>query len=135
VNIDRAIEKVLQALDERWGVEALWVFGSQARGTATSHSDLDVAALFRARPSEAELLSERSWLESAAGVAVDVIDLDAASPIVAMQVLKHGRLVLDRKPARRIHFAAHLPGRYEDLVRIRRPIERAVTARLTHGRA
>jgi hypothetical protein len=46
---------------------------------------------------------------------VDVIDLGQASPVLAMQVLRHGRLLVDVDPRRRRRFVAGVPGRHEDL--------------------
>jgi len=133
VNADPSINRIIEALEGRWGLDALWIFGSRASGTARSDSDVDVAALFRTRPTPVELFAFRGELEQIAGMPVDIIDLEGASPILAMQVLRLGKLLVDACPSRRINFVAHLPGRYEDLKRIREPIERALLKRVTHG--
>jgi predicted nucleotidyltransferase len=122
-------------LERRIGLDALWVFGSVARGTDTDGSDLDLAALFARRPSAEELIALRTDLAAQAGRDVDLVDLDTASPIVAMQVLRHGRLLVDRAPRRRVAFASGLPGRYEDIVRLRRPAEQALLRRVARGGA
>jgi len=132
-DLDRAVEAVLRDLDSRWGVEAAWLFGSQVRG-ARPDSDIDLAILFRTLPDPVDLLEARADLEQKAGAPVDVVDLYRASPIIAFQALKNGRLVADHAPRRRIDFATHLPSRYEDLMIMRRGIERAMMARLGHGR-
>jgi uncharacterized protein len=133
VDANQSIKQVVQALEGRWGLDALWVFGSQASGNARPDSDLDIAALFRVRPSPSELLDFRGELERVAGMPVDIVDIESASPILAMQVLRSGKLLVDARPARRVDFVAHAPGRYEDLKRIRRPIELALVRRVTHG--
>jgi hypothetical protein len=63
VTSDPSINSVNQALETRWGLDALWVFGSRALGTARFDSDLDVAALFRVRPAVEELFAFRGELD------------------------------------------------------------------------
>jgi predicted nucleotidyltransferase len=133
MNADHAISQAIAALDNRWGIDALWVFGSQATGASRPSSDLDLAVLFRKRPASNELLDVRGELEQLIGLPVDVIDLDSASPVLVMQVLRFGKLMVDAQPARRISFVAGVPGRYEDLKRIRAPIESALLSRVAHG--
>lgn len=126
---------LIRLLDERFGLAALWVFGSEAAGRARPDSDLDLAALFRRHPSPVELFEAKSDAVAEIGRAIDLVDLDEASPILAMQALRHGHLLVDGDPARRIRFTAGLTGRYEDLKRVRRPIEEALVRRMTDGRA
>ncbi len=132
-DLNRAVEAILRELDARWGVEAAWLFGSQLRG-ARPDSDIDLAVLFRTLPDPLDLLEARPELEQKAGAPVDIVDLYRASPIIAFQALKNGRLVADHAPRRRIDFATHLPSRYEDLMIMRRGTERAMMRRLGHGR-
>jgi hypothetical protein len=66
---------------------------------------------------------------------VDLVDLARASPILAMQVLRHGRLLLDGDPLRRRRFVAGVPGRYEDIKIVRREAERALLDRVRRGRS
>ena len=112
----------------------MWLFGSHADGRATAVSDIDLAVLFTRRPTAAERLELQADLAQQLAKPVDLIDLDAASPVLAMQVLRHGRLLLDRNPRRRIAFTSTLPSRYEDVRRLRAPIERMIAARMSHGR-
>jgi predicted nucleotidyltransferase len=123
------------ALASLGGADALWVFGSEATGRATASSDVDLAALFAARPSIGALIAARAELEDILKRPVDLVDLETASPILAMQVLRHGRLVRERDVAHRVRFTAALPGRYEDVILLRRPAERLLLARLSRGRA
>jgi predicted nucleotidyltransferase len=122
-------------LDARFGLDALWLFGSEALGTTRPGSDLDLAALFRRRPSALDLLDARAQLAVRLGRDVDLVDLDRASPILAMQVVRHGRLLAEPNPARRVRFVAGVPGRYEDLRIVRRQAEQALLARVRRGRS
>lgn len=128
--INARLRKILDLLDRRPGVDTLWVYGSEATGRAGAGSDLDLAALFRDRPSAVELVELRSEAEALVGRPVDLVDLDDASPLLAHQVLKHGRLLVDRDPPRRHRFAAAVPARREDLLILRRPIEKALFERM-----
>lgn len=89
--MDPEIRTMLDILDRRFGVVCLWLFGSKAAGRERPDSDLDLACLFRDRPEPEELLEIRAEAEALVGRPVDVVDLDEASPILAWQVLKHGR--------------------------------------------
>lgn len=132
---EHALAHVASILDDRFGLHALYLFGSRALGTSRPDSDVDLAALF-ARPVEPmEILGILPDLEIALGRAVDLVDLDRASPILAMQVLRHGRLLTENDRRRRVDFEARTPGLYEDLVRIRQPQVDALLQRTAHGRS
>lgn len=121
-----AIVRILEPL----GVEALWVFGSVARGEARPDSDMDLGGLFKAPPDLDALLGARASIAALVGREADLVDLKAVSPILAFQVVKDGRLLHEKDPARRVRFVAELIGRYEDVKRFREPIERAAITRL-----
>ena len=129
------MDEIVTLLERRSGVDALWLFGSRAQGRAREDSDLDLAALFRRQPSADELLAMKTEAARLAGREVDLVDLDRASPILAMQVLRHGRLLVDRDPSRRARFVAAAPGRCEDVLRVRRPVERRLLERVADGGA
>jgi predicted nucleotidyltransferase len=133
MELDGELAAVVRYLDERWGVAAAWLFGSQTRAPRPD-SDIDVAVLFRTPVSPLDLLEARADLERAAGKAVDVVDLEAASPVLAYQVVKNGRLIADRDRRRRVDFVARVPSRYEDIKIIRREAEQTMLRRIAHGR-
>lgn len=134
--MDVAVLEALRAeLDRRVGLDALWVFGSVARGDDTTGSDVDLAALFARRPSATELLALRGDLAALAGREVDLVDLDSASPVIAMKAVREGRLLVDAVPRRRIAFVSGLASRYEDLRRLRQGAEDALLRRIVHGGA
>jgi predicted nucleotidyltransferase len=117
-------------LDRRFGVDALWIFGSEARGEARADSDVDLAALFRTRPDPLERLDARAEAAAIVGREVDLVDLDVASPILARAVLTGGRPVGPRDERRVARLVAHTIVAYDDLRRVRRPIEEALRRRL-----
>jgi len=127
------LQHAVSFLDEQFGLEILWLFGSEAQGTARPDSDVDLAALFRGRPAPLDILGARGDLEDILGREVDLVDLDRTSPILAMQVLRHGRLLVDGAPKRRIAFFSRTLNLYDDLKIQRREAERALIARFTGG--
>lgn len=128
-----AVDQVLALLDRTFGVDALWVYGSEATDRARPDSDLDLAVLFQERPTPLELTELRSEAASLLGRPVDLVDLDEASPMLAYQVLRHGELRVDRAPARRHRFMTLLPSRREDVLILRRPIEARLIERARRG--
>jgi hypothetical protein len=104
-------------------------------GSAGHSSDIDLAGLFRSRHSALDLLEARDALGALLGRTVDLVDLDRVSPIVAMQVFRHGRLLVDANPRRRYQAVSGALSRYEDLRIVRREAERALLARIRDDRS
>ena len=78
------------------------VFGSIARGTSHSRSDLDVALGFTDghRPTAGEIGTIVSGLEEATKLTVDFVDVDRAPPGLAYRVFRDGKEVWVRdRPA------------------------------------
>lgn len=73
------------------------MFGSRARGEAHAGSDLDLAIGGLPRPfTTLELGSLMSRLEAAAGMPVDLVDLDHCPPSLAFRILRDGRVLVER---------------------------------------
>lgn len=132
---DSDLQKVLGFLEARFGLDTLWLFGSEAQGKARPDSDVDLAALFRRRPTILELLEAQADLEQLLHREVDLVDLDQASPILGMQVLRHGRLLVDQNPKRRHAFFSRTISMYDDIKIIRREAERRLFERFAGGRS
>jgi len=135
MDLDAQVAELVDRLEASFGVDALWVYGSEATGRSRPDSDLDVAVLFREPPSPRELAELRADAAAAPDRPVDLVDLDRVSPLLAYQVLKHGRLVVDRNPSRRHRFTAGVPARREDILIMRRPIEKRLIERVSRGDA
>ncbi len=107
------------------------LFGSAAAGRLRAASDLDLALLFIAEqvPDDLAVLAMRADLEQLVRRDVDLIVLNHASPILAFQVVKHGKLLFCRDRAAYDRFLVRLISEYADFKRIRRPIEEAVLSR------
>jgi len=113
-------------VDER--IAAVYLYGSFVQGRMTPDSDLDVALLFRddAVPDSMTLLDLGSRLSSIVGLEVDVLCLNTAGSIVAMQVLSNGRKVVERDSRRSVEFFVKTIELYDDLKTVRRPIEQSI---------
>jgi predicted nucleotidyltransferase len=129
------IAKVVDLLGERFGLEALLLFGSEASGAARADSDVDLAALYRSPADVVALLEAGADIERLLGRSVDLVDLGAASPILAMQVLRDGRCLFGSESRALAEFTAILPSRYADLKRVRAEAEAALIDRITHDRS
>ncbi|MEK7703976.1 MAG: nucleotidyltransferase domain-containing protein [Myxococcota bacterium] len=127
------VTQITEILDQRFGLDTLYVFGSTATGRARADSDIDLAILARRRPEGLEMIDVREDLAARLGQPVDLVLLDQVSPVIAMQVLAHGERLIDRNPRRRAEVEARVLSTYADLKRVRAPIEEAIRARHAHG--
>ena len=89
------IRTVLEAHPVRLGV----LFGSQARGTSDSHSDVDVAVAFDASLSDDQ--RSRALIDLVVGLTralgtddIDVVDLDAVCADVGAKALEDGLVLV-----------------------------------------
>ena len=57
---------------------------------------------------------------------VDTLCLNTAGPIVAMQVLRKGRKIVERDSRRSVEFFVRTIGLYNDIKMVRRPIEQSI---------
>ena len=83
---------------------AAYHFGSTSTGTAGPQSDIDLAILTRSRldPNDRFALQER--VASALRQTVDLVDLRAASTVMAMQVVGSGELLYESDAGERGFF-------------------------------
>lgn len=128
------LQRAAAFLEERFGLEVLWLYGSEAQGTSRQDSDVDLGALFRRRPTALEVFDARAELAAMLHREVDLVDLEQASPILCMQVLRYGRLLVDRNPKRRYAFFSRTISMYEDVKIVRREAERRLYERMSSGR-
>ena len=100
----------------------VFLFGSFAGGFGTDESDVDVAIMFKKVPDFYELSDLQEQLSRCAGKEVDILILNTASPIIKMQVLRYGLLVMRDKRAYNDFFVSTLK-EYYDLKYLRKEIE------------
>lgn len=127
VPVDAKLEQAAALLEERFDPRAIVLFGSRAQGRQRADSDHDLAMLVgRPVPDVFAVATARSDLEDLLGGDVDLVVLDEASPILAMEILR-GHVVLRRRdPDAFENFVVRTLGAYFDLKRVREPIESAL---------
>lgn len=99
---------------------AAYLFGSVAQGRMRERSDVDVAVIFTAGAGDKPARFDRRLeLEIALGElihkTVQVVDFEAASISLRYQIRKHGRLIVDREPRRRVMLEAASIGQYLEM--------------------
>jgi len=107
------------------------VYGSAASNRMNENSDLDIAVAYTRRLSWRDRAELCSRLEEVAHRRVDVVDLNAADPILKMQVVRYGRPLAVNDPAAYHAFQMYAIAQYLDFKILRRPVEEA----MVQGRA
>lgn len=101
-----------------FGVDAAYLFGSRARGTAREGSDVDVGILFSPQVIRAWPLPELSIqaaLESRSPLTFDVVSIADAPVDLVHRILRDGRLVYDGSRRRRIVFEVRARNEFFDI--------------------
>ena len=107
-------------------VLAAYLFGSAVRGHLTTESDLDIAMLFSSPPDSLHLLDMQEDLTALLGRQADLVSLNHASPILAMQVLRCGEGVFERSARAVREFRVRSMFAYFDLKSVRKCVEEAL---------
>ena len=112
---------VARASAQETSIVAAYVFGSVGRGSATSLSDIDVALLIVPASASADVCGRvADELSREFGTdRVDVIALDRAPAPLAYRVIREGRLVVCRDPARVERFVTDTVLQYLDFQPLR----------------
>jgi uncharacterized protein len=111
------LSALLAPLREPYRIQLIILFGSSVTGRRGPESDLDLAILGEAP------------LDLVAGTTdvirllhtdqVDVVDLRRASPLLAMEVARSGRLLYEREPGMHVRFISLAVRRYIDTKKLR----------------
>jgi len=114
----RIEEAVRSHCAKRDDIAAVYLHGSQSRGTARASSDVDVAVLYRDAPPrglEALSLALEAELERVLGIPVQAVTLNTAPPDLVHRVLRDGALLLERDASARVAFEVRARNEYFDL--------------------
>jgi predicted nucleotidyltransferase len=110
----------LKEIFVKHGVVLAYLFGSQAEGAARPSSDIDLAVLLPSSFTSVERFRIQLKLMDDCSTAfqrddVDVAVLNEASPLLAYEVVKHGKLLYEDETSRpAIDFAVYTLSRYAD---------------------
>jgi predicted nucleotidyltransferase len=115
-------EAVLDILRGYPEIDLAFLFGSFAGGTVTAESDVDIAILCRQVLSFDRREEIRAALCTGIKKEVDLVDLNGASPILRMQVLKKGIILIDNANVYE-DFFVRTTVEYDDLKQVRKGIE------------
>jgi len=115
--IQERLQGLLTARADADGIAAAYLFGSTARGTARSDSDLDIGVLYSVAPPKtlAGMFDLEGDLEVALGKPVQVVVLNYAPVDLIIRVLRDGKLLVDRDRSRRIQFEVRSRNEFWDL--------------------
>ena len=117
------------------GLVAVYRFGSSVSGARRPDSDVDLAVLATASIDPLLRFDLQERLAAALRQNVDLIDLRAASTVMAIQVIGKGRLLLDQDAAARGSFEDLTYSMYARLNEERRGIlERVAAEGTVYGR-
>jgi predicted nucleotidyltransferase len=97
-------ETIIDYLSRELGAVLIIIFGSAAQGKARPDSDIDIAFLSKHENSGIDLYAASQKLAGLLKRDVDLIDLNRVSPVLQVQVLKNGRIILDQDPHLRQEF-------------------------------
>ncbi len=101
----------------------VFLFGSAASGEMAEESDIDIGILFENQPDVYEINELKSELNAIFKRDIDIADLNSASPILKMQVLKNGVLVFTKDKKIYNQFYVDTINQYDDLKQTRKTCE------------
>ncbi|HHY58779.1 MAG TPA: nucleotidyltransferase domain-containing protein [Chloroflexi bacterium] len=132
------IQRLSHYLASQPEVLVAYLFGSYARGSATPHSDLDIAVLAPQEISREQAFRLRlTWIDAVQGLlhreAVDVVILNQAPLALRYRVLRDGRVLACQDEQLRILYQADTVSRYLDFKPVIDRHERAIVKRARRG--
>jgi predicted nucleotidyltransferase len=120
VDVEAKLKETLLMRDD---IAFAFLFGSFARGERTRFSDLDIALFFSGTVDFYKTYDLREDLSEMLGIEVDIVVLNTASPVIKMQILSKGVLLLDKDRRAYHEFFVKTVKEYDDLKRNRKEIE------------
>jgi len=115
VSTSAALDRIVTALRSGPPLRLAMLFGSTAKGTQRSDSDIDIGIV----PEDPELsLTEELTLQTelcrVSGREVDLVRLDRASSLMRWQVVRYGRALVEAQPFAAARFTAETVAEYLD---------------------
>jgi predicted nucleotidyltransferase len=118
---EKTIKSIAELASLDPDIEVLWLYGSQAKGTAHSQSDIDLAIAFKnfnlseldrkLRPQELSLIwSEQLNLPDGK---LSIIDINTVPVYLALNVVEYGRVICSKNSAREFKETQRIYSQYE----------------------
>ncbi|MBI4994539.1 nucleotidyltransferase domain-containing protein [Candidatus Peregrinibacteria bacterium] len=92
----------LESVFKKYGIEAVYLFGSRANGKIHKKSDIDIAVRFSKKLSLQKLLMLANELTSSLGAEADILDLDSAPLPLQFRVFQARKLLYAKNPKEEI---------------------------------
>jgi len=122
----------LASLFGRYPVVAAYLFGSQATGTTTRLSDVDIAVLLDPgvpSPGQVQAMLISDLMLALGRSDVDVVVLNTAPPLLKERAISRGRLIFCRDELARVRFEVAARREYFDTQPLRDAQDRALLDR------
>lgn len=120
-DIKEILEKNIDYLVEEFTIDLIYIFGSYAKGTNTSNSDIDIAVLIH---DEADVYLKLEILGKLVDTFkredIDLTILNNSNEILRFQVIKHGKIVYMDSLYSKVMFESRAMSRYMDMEHFRR---------------
>lgn len=118
------------------GLVALYLFGSHAKKSKRTPEDIDIAVLYErgSAPDPGQILETQESLSGLLKKNVDLVVMNRANPILKHQIFGEGKLLLNNSPSFLNEFFVKALNEYDDIKRMRRPIEQAILRGRVYGK-
>lgn len=133
MSMKHILDILRERLVERKDIQLAFMFGSHVSGHITDESDVDIAVLFRTIPDFITINQLRDDISNAIKKEIDIVVLNDSSPIIRMQVLKNGVIVINKDRSIYNDFFVKTIKEYDDLKRIRKEAEDNILRKRVHA--
>jgi predicted nucleotidyltransferase len=120
-------------LKEKPEILLAFLFGSFAGNQQRPTSDVDIGILFETVPSPATIQDLNEKISTALKKEVDLLIINQASPILRMQILKKGKVIIKRNKKEFNRFYVQVVNQYDDLKQVRRKGEESILIGRIYG--
>lgn len=120
IEIEKYIPELSDLFDQE-PVEIVYLFGSQATGTASTHSDIDIGILLNSNVAKEHYFNYRlSFTSKLVSIfqkdKVDVVILNECPPLLKDRVIRYGKVIYCRDEIQRIRFEVKALDEYLDFL-------------------
>lgn len=129
------LDPIVETLNRCLSVDVVYLYGSFAQDRGSTESDLDIAVLCKTGtvPTLEAQWELRNALADVAGREVDLLILNDAGPVIAMQVVTKGKVILENNPLAHRKYKMHLFSRYAEFKELTKPMENSILKRKFYG--